>query len=78
MDIAASEQELTAGRHHGWSLTGELLDDTVTLNRTVDGWEVYYSERGQKYNVRTFTAEDEACRHFLAFIARDGSTFGNS
>ena len=50
----------------------------MTLNRTVDGWEVYYSERGKKYNVRTFPTEDEACRHFLAFISRDGSTFDNS
>ena len=50
----------------------------MTLNHTVDGWEVYYSERGKKYNVRPCTTEDEACRYFLAFITRDGSTFGNS
>ncbi|GAB2708916.1 hypothetical protein GCM10027272_23820 [Hymenobacter frigidus] len=78
MDIAALEQELIAGGYHGWYLAGGQLDDTVTLNRTVDGWEVYYSERGKKYNVRPFTTEDEACRYFLAFISRDGSTFGNS
>ena len=78
MDIAALEQELITGGHHGWYLAGGLLDDTVTLNRTANGWEVYYSERGKKYNVRTFPTEDEACRHFLAFISRDGSTFDNS
>jgi hypothetical protein len=78
MNIAALEQELIAGGHHGWYLAGGLLDDTVTLNRTVDGWEVYYSERGQKSNVRSFATEDEACRHFLAFISRDGSAFDNS
>jgi hypothetical protein len=78
MDIAALEQELIAGGHRGWYLGGGLLDDTVTLHRTGDGWEVYYSERGQKYDVRTFLTEDEACRHFLAFISRDGSTVGNS
>lgn len=78
MDIAALEKELIAGGHHGWYLAGGLLDDTVTLSHTVDGWEVYYSERGKKNNVRLFTTEDEACRYFLAFISRDGSTFGNS
>ena len=78
MDIAALEQELIVGGHHGWYLGGGLLDDTVTLNRTANGWEVYYSERGKKYNVRTFPTEDEACRYFLAFISRDGSAFGNS
>jgi hypothetical protein len=77
MDITVLEQELIAGGHRGWYLAGGLLDDTVTLNRTEDGWEVYYSERGKKYNVRTFTTEDEACRYFLAFISRNGSTFSN-
>jgi hypothetical protein len=78
MDIGALEQALIAGGHHGWYLGGGLLEDTVTLNRTQDGWEVYYSERGKKNNVRPFTTEDEACRHFLAFISRDGRTLGNS
>ena len=77
MDIAALEKELVTGGHHGWYLSGGLLDDTVTLNRTADGWEVYYPERGKKYNVRTFPTEDEACRYFLAFTSSEGSTFDN-
>ena len=78
MDIAALEQALIAGGYHGWYLAGGLLDDTVTLNCTVDGWEVYYSERGKKHDMRTFSTEDEACRYFLAFISHNGSTFSNS
>ena len=78
MDIAALEKRLVADGRRGWYLAGGLLDDTVTLDRTVDGWEVYYSERGKKYYMRTFTTEDEACRYFLALISGHGGTFGNS
>ena len=79
MDIAALEKELVAGGYRGWYLNGGLLGDTITLNRTNQGWEVYFSERGQKENLRTFRTEDEACRYFLAFIASGGSsTIGNN
>lgn len=74
MDVLELEHALIAGRYRGWFLAGGLLDDTITLNSTQDGWEVYYSERGKKYNVRTFRTEDEACRYFLAYIASGGST----
>jgi len=74
VDIAALEKELVAGGYYGWHLNGGLLDDTVTLSHTHEGWQVYYSERGQQHSVRTFRTEDEACRYFLAFIA-GGSSF---
>ena len=33
-------------------------------------WEVYYSERGQKTGLRTFSTEEEACDYFLRKIKR--------
>jgi hypothetical protein len=31
-----------------------------------DRWEVYFVERTDKLNLRTFDTEDEACRHFVS------------
>ena len=73
MDLSELEHALIVGGHRGWYLAGGLLDDTCTLNRTAGGWEVYYSERGKKYDVRTFGTEDEACRYFLAWMNSNGS-----
>lgn len=33
-------------------------------------WQVYYSERGQKTGLRTFSAESEACEYFLKKLRR--------
>ncbi len=68
MNTISLEQELIAGGYHGWYLNGGLLDDTITLGKTATGWAVYYSERGEKKNLRVFLTEDEACRYFLAYI----------
>ncbi|HSI65376.1 MAG TPA: hypothetical protein VLE43_19780 [Candidatus Saccharimonadia bacterium] len=39
-----------------------------------DGWEVYYSERGSKNQLRVFRSESEACNEFLPWILQDRST----
>ena len=39
-----------------------------------DGWEVYYSERGNKNRLLTFRSESEACEEFLRWILRDPTT----
>ena len=38
-----------------------------------DGWEIYYSERGQKNRLLTFRSESEACDEFLRWILRDST-----
>jgi len=35
------------------------------------GWEVYYSERGNKNRLLVFRSESEACDEFLRWILRD-------
>ena len=78
MCLSELEHTLIAGGYRGWYLAGGLLDDTCTLNRAVTGWEVYYCERGKKYNERTFRTEDEACRYFLAWMNSGGRTLGDN
>ncbi|SFQ83171.1 hypothetical protein [Hymenobacter arizonensis] len=77
MDVVELERALITGGYRGWFLAGGQMDDTVTLNRTRDGWEVYYSERGKKSGERTFQTEDEACRYFLAFISGSSTAIGD-
>lgn len=74
MNLLELEHALIAGGYCGWYLAGGLLDDTCTLNRTADGWETYYCERGKRYQVCTFGTEDEACRYFIAWMTSNGSS----
>lgn len=46
---------------NSYSLEGGLPNDRICLAKTPTGWEVYYSEMGQKYEVKTYKLEEEAC-----------------
>ena len=37
-------------------------------------WEVYYSERGEKSNVRIFDLESDACEYFLKKLKKYAKT----
>ncbi|MGC3990233.1 MAG: hypothetical protein QM796_11235 [Chthoniobacteraceae bacterium] len=39
-----------------------------------NGWEVYYSERGNKNRLLIFRSEAEACDEFLRWILGDSTT----
>jgi len=39
-----------------------------------NGWETYYSERGNKNRLLVFRSESEACEEFLQWILRDPTT----
>ncbi len=47
-----------------YSLDGGLPNEAHCLNQIVNGWEVYYSERGQKTGLKIFKTEVEACDYF--------------
>ena len=68
MDLKSLEEALIAGGFRGWYLNGGLLSETYTIGNTGHRWEVYYSERGQKSNLKTFASESEACKYFLDTI----------
>jgi hypothetical protein len=56
-----------------YNLKGGLPNEVYCLGKHNGNWEVYYSERGQKTNLRLFTLETEACDYFYAFISQDMS-----
>ena len=46
-------------------LIGGFPNEALCLIKNEDGWEVYYSERGQKSDVQQFENESEACEYLF-------------
>jgi hypothetical protein len=42
-----------------------ITEDKICLRFADNQWTVYYSERGRKYELKTFQTEDAACRELL-------------
>ncbi|WP_174805442.1 hypothetical protein [Hymenobacter sp. UV11] len=55
-------------------LSGGLPVEAYTIGQVGENWEVYYSERGQKAGLQTFTSEPEACTYFFNLITTDKTT----
>jgi hypothetical protein len=45
---------------------GKYRDQAFVLDRRSNRWVVYYTERGEKFDVRKHMSEDAACRDLLA------------
>ena len=56
---------------HAYSLTGGLPNEAYCLDGTGAGWQVYYSERGNKNSIASFDNESEACQFFLELIRKE-------
>lgn len=46
-----------------YCLNGGYLNEAYCLEENYGRWEVYYSERGRKTNVKSFLCEEEACKY---------------
>lgn len=46
-----------------YSLKGGLPNESYCIEKKGNIWDVYYSERGSKTDLKKFDTEDEACRH---------------
>lgn len=46
-------------------LIGGFPNEAYCLIKNEDGWEVYYSERGQKSDAQQFENESEACEYLF-------------
>lgn len=44
-----------------YSMQGGLPNDRYCIEKTNYGWDVYYSERGIRTNLKHYDSEDEAC-----------------
>ncbi|MGW6300808.1 hypothetical protein [Peribacillus butanolivorans] len=51
-----------------YNLNGGLPNEAFCLNKEDNIWEVYYSERGVKSQLKKFDSEDEACDYFYKTI----------
>ena len=49
---------------YGFGKGHTFFDDQFVIAQTDSGWEVYYLERGQKRDTKTFSTEEEANEYF--------------
>lgn len=49
------------------------VDDALCLTHESQRWQVYYSDRGQRFDVEEFDTEDAACVAFLQRFFRSRS-----
>jgi len=57
-----------------YDLTGTACEECLRLERTADGWIVYYAERGLRTGERYFRTESEACEYVASELLRDPTT----
>jgi hypothetical protein len=55
---------------HYYVFAGVGSGDCFGIEKTVAGWQIYYSERGRKSVFGKFDSEDEACRALMAEVDR--------
>lgn len=53
-----------------YSLKGGLPNESYCLEKNTDKWEVYYSERGIKSDLKVFDTEEAACKHLYKRVKR--------
>ena len=63
-------------REDSFSIDGGLSHDKHVLGKRGAGWEVYYSERGEKFDVEEFETEAEACECILHRLLGDAAAQG--
>lgn len=56
-----------------YNFTGRWENDNLCLTKRDEKWEVYYSERGNQYDIKTFLSEEDACEYFYEWIIKDSS-----
>lgn len=55
-------------RKDAYSLNGGLPNEALCINKKGIVWQVYYSEKGKKTNLKVFFSEKSACNYFLNLI----------
>ena len=61
-------------RDESFSLDGGLPPEQYVLAVSAGGWDVYYSERGERTGLKTFETEDEACASLFESLLKDRTT----
>ena len=69
MNTSELLKELQAlGIPSSWYLIGDkgITDDKTVLRLIDNQWTVYFCERAEKYELKTFESEDAACNELLS------------
>lgn len=53
-------------------------EDRYAILQEGGSWKVFYSERGEQLELRTFANEDEACKYLLRLLEMDETVWGAS
>ena len=53
-----------------YCLNGGLPNEVLCLGQSEEGWEVYYSKRGIKTDVKNFNTEEDAWDYYLIKILK--------
>lgn len=48
-----------------YSIGGKFQNESLCMQEKVEGWEIFYYERGLKTGIVIFRNEDKACEYFL-------------
>ncbi len=51
-----------------YSLVGGIYNDRYYIEEVYGTWELYYCERGKRYNEKHFSLEEDACEYFYNII----------
>lgn len=51
-----------------YQLSGGLPNEAYCLAQSDEEWQVYYSERGSKSNLKTFDTESQACQYLFELL----------
>ena len=60
-----------------YSFAGGLPNEAYCLTKTDSGWEIYYSERGNKNGLKKFVNEQDACDYFFSTLTEDSTVMEN-
>lgn len=72
MDRKQLEQRLKQENisEYYYSLEGGFPNEAFCINKSNNTWEVYYSERGNKSQLKIFELEEDACDYFFNWIMK--------
>ncbi len=55
-------------KKQSYSFDKEYPNEAMCLNSRYGTWDVYYSERGEKSNLKRFASEDQACQYMYNIL----------
>jgi len=75
MNVSQLEQELKQLGVPQWMyfLEHDGLPNEAYCLAKKESWEVYYSERGRKFDLQCFSTETEACEYLLKKLRKYGT-----